>query len=209
MARMSAAALALAATVTIAATAAQAAPDDMSLGRADAKVTVVEYASTTCPHCARWDKDVFPEFRRKYVDTGKVHFVLRELPTRPAELAEAGFLLARCTPQYFETLDALWSGLERLIASGDGKVWLLDAGKQAGLDEAKVNACIEDKAAIEAFGKRLDFNVKALPVKGTPTIFVNGEKVGQGEIPLATVELAVDKALAGARAQPPLTRRRP
>jgi protein-disulfide isomerase len=71
-------------------------PDDMVLGSASAPVTVIEYASASCPHCARWSIDVFPEFRRRFIQTGQVRYVMREFLTDPAELAAAGFLTARC-----------------------------------------------------------------------------------------------------------------
>src|SRR5260370_34178229 len=69
---------------------------DMSLGSPNAKVTVIEYASLGCPICAKWNNEVFPDFKAKYVDTGKVHYVLREFLTGDAPIAAAGFLLARC-----------------------------------------------------------------------------------------------------------------
>ena len=70
--------------------------DEMVLGNPNAKVTVIEYASASCPHCARWNEDVYPAFKKKYVDTGKVKYVFREFLTPPTEVAAAGFLLARC-----------------------------------------------------------------------------------------------------------------
>ncbi|MDB5447797.1 MAG: dsbA, partial [Phenylobacterium sp.] len=76
--------------------AAGSAQGDMSLGPPDAKVKVVEYASASCSHCARFNNEVFPAFKAKYVDTGKVNYTLREFLTPPEEVAAAGFLLARC-----------------------------------------------------------------------------------------------------------------
>src|SRR5690606_7904485 len=86
-----------------------AADGDMAIGPAKAKVTVIEYASVTCSHCADWSTNVFPAFKQKFVDTGRVRFVLRELPTQPPELATAGFLVARCAgpAKYFTVVDAL------------------------------------------------------------------------------------------------------
>src|SRR6201987_6183796 len=70
--------------------------DDMSMGNPQAKVTVIEYASASCPHCADFNNEVFPAFKAKYIDTGKIHYVFREFITPPAELAMAVFLTARC-----------------------------------------------------------------------------------------------------------------
>ena len=197
------AALATLAITVAGAPAARAARDDMSLGPANARVTVIEYASTTCPHCARWDKEVFPAFRKAYVDTGKVRYVLREWPTPPEELAVAGFLLARCASgKYFEVLDALWRDQGRLYDDQDALGWLENAGERAGLDKTRVRACVEDEGSLKAFNAREDENRKALKVTGTPTVFVNGKEIGQGEIPYDQLARAIDSALKSAAHQP-------
>ena len=69
--------------------------DDMAMGNAQAKVTVIEYASASCPHCAEFNNEVFPAFKAKYIDSGKIHYVFREFLTPPAEVAASGFLIAR------------------------------------------------------------------------------------------------------------------
>ena len=93
---------------------------DRWIGKANAPVTVFEYASVTCPHCGRWNAEVWPAFKAKYVDTGKVRFVLRELPTEPAVVATGGFMLARCAPpaKYFDVIDALLAGQQAVFESG-------------------------------------------------------------------------------------------
>ena len=82
----------------------------MSLGDPKAKVRVIEYASASCSHCARFNNEVFPAFKAKYIDTGRVHYTLKEFLTPPVEVAAAAFLLARCTgkDRYFSTLDAVY-----------------------------------------------------------------------------------------------------
>jgi protein-disulfide isomerase len=186
-----------AAVLVAGSTPAWAAWDDMSLGPRDAKITVIEYASTTCPHCAHWDEEVFPAFRKKYIDTGKVHYILREFPTDPARLSVAGFLVARCAgPKYFTVLDTLWRSQEELFKTQDAKAWLVGAGKAADLTPEKVQACVEDAKALKDFETRLQENVKALNVEGTPTFFVNGKIVGEGGPSLEDL----DKAIAGAEA---------
>src|SRR5688572_8278560 len=88
---------------------AQVASDDMVMGKADAPVTVIEYASVTCSHCANFNATVFPAFKAKYVDTGQVKYVLREFLTPPVPIAAAGFLIARCAgpDKYFGVVDAI------------------------------------------------------------------------------------------------------
>ena len=180
-----------------------AAPDDMTLGKATAKVTVIEYASTTCPHCARWSEEVFPEFKKKYVDTGKVRYVLRELPTPPEELAVAGFLVARCSGgKYFEVVDDLWRDQTQLFKDRDAKAWLLRAGAKVGMDEAKVRACVEDQGQQKAFEAREDTNLKDRDVSGTPAVFVGSVKVGEGEIAFDKLSAEIDKQLKAAPAKP-------
>ena len=116
---------------------------DRWIGKANAPVTVFEYASVTCPHCGRWNAEVWPAFKAKYVDTGKVRFVLRELPTEPAVVATGGFMVARCAPpaKYFDVIDALFAGQQAMFESGDFRAWLVQAGAKGGLSRDRVMAC--------------------------------------------------------------------
>jgi protein-disulfide isomerase len=187
--------------LSAAGSAARAAPDDMSLGDPKAKVTVIEYASVTCPHCAKWNAEVFPAFKAKYVDTGKVRYVFREIPTQPGELAIAGFLVARCAgAKYFEVIDALMGDQQTLYRTGDGRSWLMQAGAKAGLSADQVKACVLDKTAQQAFDDRYEANVKELKIDGTPTFFVNGKMLASGELSLDTLDKALQPLLAPTRA---------
>lgn len=193
------AAFAAAAAVLACGGPALAAWDDMALGPRDAPVTVIEYASTTCPHCAEWDMEVFPAFRAKYIDTGKVHYVLREFPTDPADLSIAGFLVGRCAgAKYFVVLDVLWRTQDWMAKTGDGEDWLKGAGKAAGLTPEKTSACAVDGAALKAFDDRMKTNEKEFDVKGTPTFFVNGKIVGVGGPTLQELDQAIAAAEAAA-----------
>lgn len=170
-------------------------PEDMAVGRANAPVTVIAYMSVTCPHCADWHADVWPAFKAKYVDSGKVKFVLRELPTAPAEYAYGGFLVARCAgPQYFKVLDALFQGQAAMFSSDDVQTWLINAGAAGGLNADRVRACSTDEAAFNAMNARIQANVEDLPVRGTPAFFIDGQAVDQE---LAALSAAVDARLAG------------
>ena len=114
------------------------APGDMSLGNPKAPVHVVEYLSLTCPHCAHFHEGVFPAFKAKYIDTGKVYFTIRELLTAPAQVAAAGFLMARCNggTRYFQVVDQVFRSQSRW-QQGNIKPIFLDIAKANGMTEAQ------------------------------------------------------------------------
>jgi protein-disulfide isomerase len=179
---------------------ARAEEGDMALGSPKAPVTVIEYASVTCPHCARWEAEVFPAFKKKYVDTGRVRYVLREFPTPPEDLAEAGFLIARCAPsaKFFDVVQTLFAAQKELYETKDARAWLLKGGSAAGLGEEQVKACIESEGNQKALAERIEANAKAFDVKGTPTFIVNGKAMGDGEVTLADLDTAIAAAAPAA-----------
>lgn len=170
--------------------------DDMTLGDPKAPVKMVEYASASCVHCAAFNNDVFPAFKTKYIDTGKVHYTLKEFLTPPNELAAAGFLTARCAgkDRYFTVLDAIFRNQQEIFQTGDMRGVLLRVAQSAGLTEAQFNACITDEAALKALNDRVERAVKQDGVTGTPAFYINGKSVGSGEISLAALEKAVADA---------------
>lgn len=168
--------------------------DDMAIGRADAPVTVIEYASITCPHCARWHQQVFPEFKRRYVDTGQVRFIFREMPTGPVNVASAGFMLARCVPEerYFDVIGRLMRNQGAILERPwDG---LVAVAAQFGLSEAQFEACISDDAGSTALNERVRY-AQARGVRGTPSFFVNGVNIGSGELSLTQLDAAIQPHL--------------
>ena len=175
--------------------------DDMSLGSPGAKVTVVEYASASCPHCARFNNDVFPAFKKKYVDTGKVRYVFREFLTEPVQVAAAGFLLARCAgkPKYFQVLDEFFQGQAHAYETGDIKALILSVGGHAGLDETKISACLSDKAAADALNARVERYASEDKVEFTPTFVINGSKLPplDHEVKLQDLDDAIQPLLSG------------
>ena len=180
----------------LAATAAwAAAPGDMSLGSAKAPVTVIEYASLGCPHCGAWSRDVFPAFKHRYIDTGRVRFVLREMLTGDPDVAAAGFLTARCAGEakYFQVVEGLFAAQPRMAADGDDLPQLLEVAGSAGLDKVKVSACLSDHAALAALEARADANGRDNHVDATPTFDVNGRRF-EGETSLAVLGPAIDAA---------------
>ncbi|MBQ1543809.1 disulfide bond formation protein DsbA [Caulobacter sp. CCUG 60055] len=177
-------------------------PDDMTIGDANAPVVVVEYASLSCPHCARFNQDVFPAFKKAYVDTGKALYVYREFITSPPEIAGAGVLLARCVPKadYFKVVDGVFAGQKEMYEDGTmgGVLKVLKrVGATVGVDETKFKACLTDKAAAEALDARVDRAVNQDKIDATPAFVVNGKKVeapGGKEMDLATLEAAIKAA---------------
>ena len=176
--------------------AATAQADDMSLGNPAARVKVVEYASASCPHCARWDMEVFPAFKAKYVDTGKVRYTLKEYLTDPEALAAAGFLLARCAgkDRYFPVLDAVFRGQEEMVQSGDVRgVLARIARSPGGLTEAQLDACMRDAAAEKALAARAERHLHGDKINSTPTFVINGRRF-EGEMTLPQIEAAIAQA---------------
>jgi len=176
---------------------AAAAPDDMSLGNSAAKVTVVEYASVACPVCGHWYKDVWPSFKAKYVDTGKVHFIYREMlvgDTDEMTAAASGFLLARCAGpgNYFKIVDAVYNSQPGLFADPRGV--LLNIAKSSGMTEAQFDACVRDPAALDALQTRVAANAKKDNVNATPTFVINGKSLEAGYHPLSDLDAAIAAA---------------
>ena len=175
---------------------AKVADDEMTLGDANAKVTVIEYASASCVHCARFNSDVFPEFRKKYIDTGKVRYVFREFLTPPVQLAAAGFLLARCAgkDKYFSVLDAVFRGQEEMAQTNDIRGVLLRIAQSAGLSEDQFTACISDEKALKALNDRVQKATTEEKIESTPTFIVNGKKM-VGEQTMADFDAAIQPLL--------------
>ena len=171
--------------------------DDMSIGNAASKITVVEYASVTCPHCARWNEEVFPAFKAKYIDSGKINYVFREFPTPPQNVAAAGFLTARCAGKgkYFEVLDALYRQQQDLVVAPLETLGRI--AQSAGLSDAQFKACVSDEKALRALNDRVEKYAKDADIQGTPTFIVNGKKVGADEGGERSLE-QLDAAIAAA-----------
>jgi len=153
------------------------AADDMVLGSPDAKVTIVEYASLTCSHCARFHKETMPKLKAEYIDTGKVRLVYRDFPFDEPSFRAA--MLARCSgkERFFGFVDALFQSQENWATPNGWKPGLARIAKLGGMSQEAFDKCIADKAVEEPIlQKRLEANQK-FGVDSTPTFFVNGEKV--------------------------------
>jgi protein-disulfide isomerase len=178
--------------------------DDMSLGNANAKVTVVEYASASCVHCGRWNNEVFPAFKAKYVDTGRVHYVYREFLTEPVQVASASFLMARCAgkDKYFSVLDSVYHSQEEMFTTGDYRGVLLRIAQSAGMDEAQFTSCVTNEKNLKALNARVEKYAADAKITGTPTFVINGKKAGGddgGEQSIAQLDAAIAAAEAAAK----------
>lgn len=169
---------------------------DMSMGDPNAKVTVYEYASVTCPHCARFNEEIFPAFKKKYVDSGQVRYVFREFLTPPEQVAAAGFLLARCAgkDKYFSVVDALFHSQTEMFSTGDVRGVLTRIGRSVGLSDDKVNACIQDEKALSALNDRVKDAIDVQKVNATPTFVIGGQKL-EGEQTMAQLDSALQPLL--------------
>jgi protein-disulfide isomerase len=187
-----AALMALAAGPAFAAPAAE--PGDMSLGNPNARVKVVEYASLSCPHCAHFNDDVFPAFKAKYVDTGRVYYTLKEVLTAPQQVAAAGFILARCAgpAKYFDVVDSVFKSQPSWKPDNIREV-LFGVAKANGVDEAKAEACLKDQAATTALNGRMA-RIANDGVEGTPSFFINGKKFMEGVPTFEQLDAAVAAA---------------
>ncbi|WP_244490092.1 MULTISPECIES: DsbA family protein [Rhizobium/Agrobacterium group] len=167
---------------------------EMSVGKADAKVTIVEYMSMTCPHCARFHNETYDAIKAKYVDSGQVRFVVREFPFDPR--AAAAFMLARCAPegQYFPMISMLFKQQEQWAAAQNGRDALLQMSKLAGFTQESFEACLTNQKLLDDVQATMQKGDKDFGVKATPTFFVNGKKYS-GEMSVDTMSALIDSML--------------
>lgn len=155
---------------------------DRSIGKDDAPVTVIEYASMTCPHCAHFHETTYPELKKRYIDTGKVRFIFREFPLD--SLAAGASMLARCADpsKFFPLIETLFQK-QRTWAVEKPIPPLLAIAKQAGFSEQSFNACLSDQKMLEAMQAEQKRAVDKFGVSSTPTLFINGKmQKGGGSI---------------------------
>ena len=164
---------------------------ERSLGPDNASVTVVEYASMTCTHCARFHTTVYPDFKKKYIDTQKVRFVLREFPLDP--IAAGAFALARCMPEdkYFKMIEVLFEQQKNWAFVPDPVKALFGIAKQAGFTEQSFESCLTDQKLAQAIEETARRANEKFGVSGTPTFFINGQMV-HGEATLEALSKIID-----------------
>ena len=161
---------------------------DMALGAEDAPIVVIEYASVTCPHCATFHEDVFPEIKENYIETGKVRFIFREFPTAPANLSIAGSMLARCAADkqgddaYFLVLDTLFKNQGNPYQENKGWIYgdnpreeLLKIAAQAGMSADDFDACMKRQELLDFLNANINEGSEKYGVSSTPSFVVNGQ----------------------------------
>lgn len=152
--------------------------EDLAQGPADAKVTVVEYASMTCGHCAKFKTNVYPDFKKKYIDTGKVRFIMREFPLD--NLAAAASMLARCAggAKTFPLIETLFDKQEDwAFTSGNPVPRLFDIAKQAGFTQESFDKCLTDQPLLDKITAQRNRASDVFGVSATPTFFINGKRL--------------------------------
>ena len=174
---------------------------DVVLGNPDAPITIIEYASITCPHCAHFHDDVMPVIEER-IELGQVKFIFRDFPTPPVNVAMAGFAMARCAgeDQYYPVLDTLFSRQEEMIETiRDGSIgaWLTDVGIAHGLSQDEFDACLGNGTLFEAMVGIIE-DGQAMGVNSTPTVFLNGERLGADAQSPSSMAALIDAALADA-----------
>lgn len=167
---------------------------EITLGDPSAPVTVIEYASMTCSHCAHFHETTFTPFKEKYIDTGKVFFIFREFPLDP--LATAAFMLARCLPEdrYLPLVDILFSQQSTWAFSTDPSSALLNIVKQAGFTQASFNTCLTNQEILDGVNWVKNRGAQEFEVSATPTFFINGNK-RSGALSLETLDGEIEPLL--------------
>jgi protein-disulfide isomerase len=165
---------------------------DRVLGKPDAPITIVEYASMTCPHCAHFDKDVLPGLKKKWIETGKAKLILRDYPLDEPALRAA--MMARCAPpeRFYPLIDTLFATQDQWSLAKDWRGSLEKTARLAGISKKDFDACLANKAIEDQVVQSRLVAATQLGVESTPTFFVNGTKF-QG----APTEQAFDQLLTG------------
>jgi protein-disulfide isomerase len=171
-------------------------PGDRVLGKADAPITIIEYASLTCPHCAHFEVDVLPKLKEKWIDTGKAKLVLRDFPLDEPALRAA--MVARCAPpeRFYPLVDTFFAQQEQWATTRDYRAALEKLAKLGGISNKEFAACISDKKLEDQVAQSRLTAAQQLGVDATPTFFINGKKFDGAP----TLE-AFDQALSGVAAK--------
>ncbi len=155
---------------------------DIALGNADAPVTIVEYASWTCPACLQFHTDVIPMLKSDYVEAGHVKFVFREFPTAPANISVAGFALARCAGEdrYYDVIDDLFAAQNNILnlarSGGDIEAAMRTLATSYGIEGDGFTECLSNQDVTYAISESV-MKGDSQGVNSTPTVFLNGEKL--------------------------------
>lgn len=152
--------------------------NDRVLGRANAPVTVIEYASFVCSHCAAWHTTVLPSFKARFIDTGQVRLVFRNLPTNPVQVGARAAGIGRCAvpARFYDVASSFMTGQAAIIDGAPLADWYAAAIARSGRTEAQIDACLADPATLNGIRAEIA-GATAAGVDGTPSFFVNGRRV--------------------------------
>lgn len=169
---------------------------DRVMGQTDAPVTIVEYASLTCAHCASFHEEKMPQIKAEYIDTGKVKFVLRDMPWDNIALAAAK--IARCAPsaQYYNYIDAFFGNVDTWASAQNPLVELKRIARLGGMSGEEVDSCLADTQLHQQILETKRVGLEVLGVQATPTVFVGKEVSISGNQPWSVFVSAIDEALA-------------
>jgi protein-disulfide isomerase len=167
---------------------------EMFKGEEDAPVTIVEYASMTCGHCANFHNNTYPELKEKYLDTGKARLIMREFPFDPR--AAAAFMLARCAPNdaYFAMVDVLFKQQSTWARAENARAPLENIAKLAGFTQESFEKCLTDQQLLNDVNKVRERGQTEFGVNATPTFFINGEKYA-GALTIDQLSAIIDPLL--------------
>ncbi len=165
------------------------------LGNADAPVTIVEYASMTCSHCATFHNRTYPELKKRYIETGKVKYILREFPIDP--LAAGAFMLARCAgkDRYYPLIETLFNQQTQWVVQKPIEP-LMQIARQAGFTQQTFDACLKDQKMLEGIEAVRNRGSEKFGVNSTPTFFINGKKF-TGVMSIEDMAKEIDPLLKG------------
>lgn len=177
---------------------------EMTKGSSSAKVTVIEYGSVTCTHCAHWFNNNWPKFERDYVKTGKVRYIYREVATSPAPMAYGVYMLGHCaaakpnwigmkggTKAYFTVIDGFFAAQSKVYETGEVEPVLKSLATKTGLSNSELDACLNNEALFKSISTRMQTNMEKDNVTSTPTFFVNGKRIDSD---YADIEAAIKAA---------------
>ncbi len=170
--------------------------NERTLGNINAPITIIEYSSLTCPHCASFHKDTLPELKKKYIDNGKVKLIFRDFPFDAVSARAA--MVARCVEpkRYFKFLDALFKTQSKWIGNNEQSSMqgLASMAKMAGMGEEDFNACVTNEAILDGILKRRLEGAKKFEIRATPSFIINDEKI-EGAMPIEDFDNILTKYL--------------
>ncbi len=177
-------------------------PLDQVMGKADAPVTVIEYASLTCPHCAHFEKETFPSIKTHWIDTGKVRWVYRDFPTPPVNLSVGASMIVHCAGKtdYFALLSLLFQTQDQWVLAADPLATIKHIVLQGGVSGKEVDACLDRQKLADAINARAQKAMREYGVDATPSFVIDG-KVHAGAESYAMIskqlQAAYDQAMQG------------